>query len=337
MLSAIITGDEGNVTPDFINNSAKNEGGGIFFLSSNLLVKANVSINCIGNSASRGGAIALVSSQMKFFSAYPSNMTFTKNVAREFGGAIYINPDRLQHLQEYINYVNCTYAPCPYSNPYGMSSSNTKHSLYYSQNFAKFGCHDVYGASLQLCNGSFVNTNNNVGLSSVSGSPTRVCKCSRHKQPLCHDPSYIYITENVYPSETFTISAVIVGGEWGITTGTVYANFTQPNEYIKELKPSSQYTQQINSLLCTELKYNVYSYQSVELMLSVNLNLLASGYYQFCGNSSNYKESICKYFSPLYVNLNILPCPPGFSLLGSPPGCNCLTILSDLGVTCIQH
>ena len=333
MMSGIITGDEGDITLDFINNSAKNEGGGIFFLSSNLLIKGSVSINCTGNSASRGGAIALVSSQIKFLSTYPSSMTFVKNVATEFGGAIYINPDRLQHLQEYINYVNCTYAPCLYSNLYGMSSSNTKHSLYFSQNKATFGGYDVYGASLQLCNGSFVNTNDNISLSSVSGYPTRVCKCSRHKQPLCHDPSYIYITEDIYPSETFTISVVIVGGEWGITTGTVYATFTQPNAY-KQLKPSSQYTQQINSLQCTELEYNVYSYQSVELMLSVNPNLLASEYYQFCGNRSNYKQGICKYFSPLYINLNVLPCPPGFSLQGNPPGCNCLTTLSDLGVIC---
>ena len=331
MVSDIVTGDEGDVTLDFTNNSAKTEGGGVFFLSSNLLIKGNGSINFIGNLASRGGAIALVSSQIKFLSAYPSNMTFAKNNAREFGGAIYVNPDRLQHLQEYINYVNCTYAPCLYSNPYGMSSSN---SLYFSQNFAKFGGYDVYGASLQLCNGSFVNTKNNIGPSSVSGSPTRVCKCSRHKQPLCHDPSHIYTTENIYPSETFTISVVIVGGEWGITTGIVYANFTHPNAHTELLKPSSQYTQQINSLQCTELNYNVYSYQSVQLMLSVNLNLLVSEYYQFCGNSSNYEESICKYFSPLYINLNVLPCPPGFSLQGNPPGCNCLTILSDLGVIC---
>ena len=178
LLSTIITGDEGEVTLDFINNSAKNDGGGIFLLSSNLLVKDNVSINCIGNSASRGGAISLVSSQIRFLSEYPSNMTFVKNIAKEFGGAIYINPDRLQHLQEYIKYVNCTYAPCLYSNPYGMSSSNTKHGLYFSQNLATFGGYDVYGASMQLCNGSLVKSNNNISRSSVSGSPTRVCKCS---------------------------------------------------------------------------------------------------------------------------------------------------------------
>ena len=325
MSSVVITGNEGGVTLNFTNNSAKNEGGSIFFLSSNLLIKDNVSINCIGNSASRGGAIALVSSQIEFLSAYLSNVTFMKNNASQFGGAVYINPDRLQHLQEYINYVKCTYAPCLYSNPYG---NNTKHSLHFSQNSAKFGGNDVYGASIELCNGSYTKS-----VPSVSGSPTRVCKCSEHKQPQCHNPSYIYITEKIYPSETFTISAVIVGGEWGVTTGTVYANFTQPNAS-NHLKPSSQYTQGINNPHCTELKYNVYGYQSIELMLSVNLNLLASEYYQFCRNSSNYKQGVCKYFSPLYINLNVLPCPPGFSLQGNPPGCNCLTVLSDLGVVC---
>ena len=192
---------------------------------------------------------------MQLYLSQTTEQNLQKNVANEFGGAIYINPDRLQHLQEYISYVNCTYAPCLYSNPYGRK---TKHRLYFSENFAKFGGYDVYGASLQMCNGSFVNTKSTVGQSSVSGSPTRVCKCSEHKQPQCHNASYIYIAENIYPSETFTASAIIVGGEWGITTGTVYANFTQPNGN-KKLKPSSQHTQEINTLQCTELEYNVYS------------------------------------------------------------------------------
>ena len=46
----------------------------------------------------------------------------------------------------------------------------------------------------------------------------------------------------------------------------------------------------------------------------------------------------CKFCSPLYVNLTILPCPPGFSLqedLQTPgPVCDCYPVLASNGVEC---
>ena len=42
----------------------------------------------------------------------------------------------------------------------------------------------------------------------------------------------------------------------------------------------------------------------------------------------------CALISPLYINLNLLSCPPGFSLQGDPPGCDCYPVLTDNGVKC---
>lgn len=38
--------------------------------------------------------------------------------------------------------------------------------------------------------------------------------------------------------------------------------------------------------------------------------------------------------TPVYVNFTILPCLPGFVLLGDPPGCSCHHELINLNITC---
>ena len=332
MQSFITIGNGTNV--QFITNNAESEGGGIFLLSSKLSLENETNITFLSNSAARGGAIAFSMSQMEFASSTPPYMIFDNNSALEFGGAIYSNPDRLQHLQEYINYANCTYAPCLYYNPHGKSSNSTEHSLYFRNNSAKFGGDDVNGASLKLCNGSFAQIKN-TGLSHVSGYPTRVCKCTENNYPECHDQSYTHISQDIFPSQTFSISVAIVGGDWGTTTGIVYAKFAHPyyDHTGSILKPSSQYTQEVNSTQCSELHYNVYSNHSVELILSVDQNL-PRRHYLYCKDGGNFTKDSCKYFSPLYIHLNTLPCPPGFSLQDDPPGCDCNPVLSDNGIEC---
>ena len=323
--SDVSIGHGANLT--FINNSAKRAGGGILLLSSKLIVKDNVNMTFIGNSASRGGAMALLSTQMTFKSADSPNMTFINNSAREFGGGIYVNPDRLQPEYEYFeysNYVRCFY----YFDSDTESLAGTKYSFYFSNNSAEIG-DDIYGASLKLCSGSVVHFESSAGLSSISGHPTRVCRCTEHHQPQCDNPSVI-TTYNIYPSETFVIPIVVVGGDWGATTGTVYASFRQPN-ITSALEPDSQYTQYINRPKCTALSYNVHSKQSNQLTLSA---YLYRDVYSSCVNNGNYDPSVCQHFSPLSINLNVLPCPPGFSLQGDPPGCVCYSVLSDNGVKC---
>ena len=69
-------------------------------------------------------------------------------------------------------------------------------------------------------------------------------------------------------------------------------------------------------------------------MLSVNLNLLATEYYQFCGNSIQLQRKCMQILfsfvhQPQYNTLSTRILSAGKS-----PGCDCLTILSDLGVTC---
>ena len=113
----------------------------------------------------------------------------------------------------------------------------------------------------------------------------------------------------------------------------VYARFQQPYTS-STLKPSSQYTQWINTTKCTSLNYTVYSNQSVKLVLSTSSHFNLS-YFLTCDNmTQDYRANSCTFFSPVFLNLKFLPCPTGFSLQGDPPGCFCYRVLTDNGVNC---
>ena len=71
--------------------------------------------------------------------------------------------------------------------------------------------------------------------------------------------------------------------------------------------------------------------QSVQLVLSA---FLYSD--QTCNNNvtRKYYTKACTYLSPLQIDFTVLPCPPGFSLQGDPPGCYCYPVFTDNGVNC---
>ena len=261
--------------------------------------------------------MALLSSTLELVNG-SSNLTFESNSVKKKGGAIYVDPDKFQNtLQvQYDNYYHLL-DTCLYdTNP-----TNTQQCLYFTNNLAQVAGDDIYGASLEWCNGSVVHIHpkNNSSLSSVSGNPSRVCRCDEQHKPLCQNISGNHYSRSFYPGETIPVSVVVVGGDWGATPGMVYARF-QPPYTSSILKPFSQYNQWINESRCTSLNYTVCSDQSVQMVLS------ASSYsdialFQNCKNNTNqqYYAKACTFFSPLYINFSVLPCPPGFSLQGNPP------------------
>ena len=322
--SIMNTGTHTNMT--FISNSAiGGTGGAISLFSSMLNVGIDTVMTLINNLADRGGAMALqMSSTLNIASR--TNMKFVNNTAMEFGGAIDVYPDQLQLWKK--RYVE---TPCFYHN----QSSNTGTDIFhFINNSATIAGHDTYGTSLSLCPGAESHvriTINNTGLSSVSGDPTRVCKCDEKNQPQCHDISYVLTSQKIYPGETFTIPVVVVGGDWGTTPGTVHASFRHYHTS-QNLKPFSQYNQWLNTTQCTSLKYTVYGNETVQLMLSANTRKK----FHYCGDTitNYYNDSYCNYSSPVYIHLTSLSCPPGFSLQGEPPGCDCYPVLTDNGVKC---
>ena len=137
---------------------------------------------------------------------------------------------------------------------------------------------------MKLCNRNYAHIEN----IHVSGRPTRVCKCNMMNYPECHDQSYTQISENIHPGEVLPISVAIVGGDWGITTGILYAKFAHfyYDRSGSSLIPQSQYAQEIYRTQCSKLLYNVYGYNSAELILSVEQSL-ALTHYPYCNDDNS--------------------------------------------------
>ena len=168
----------------FINNTASINLGGAFYSYRSKFSIENATTRFINNSAVNGGAMALLSSTLELLNE-SSNLTFENNSAREKGGAIYVDPDKFQYALQ-IQYDNLYHLldTCLYdTNPW---PTNTQQYLNFINNVAQIAGDNIYGASLERCNGSVVHMHpkNNSSLSSVSGNPSRVCRCDKQYKPL---------------------------------------------------------------------------------------------------------------------------------------------------------
>ena len=228
--------------------------------------------------------------------------------------------------------------------------------LNFTSNLAKIGGDNVYGASLAYCKYSMSwrplqNCPINITVldtrgSSVSSDPIHVCICDNEGQPQCTNSSFTNMTKNVYPRERFTLSAAIVGSDYGMTVGVVHANLLTSSRAVPApiLEQGYQYSQWINNVSCKELTYSIYTEYNVQhsviMYLTVQYTknpeyLAERNYWKYCNSFHlQWYYSNCRY-SPVYINVTILPCPPGFTLLKSPSRCDCYPPLIEKGVQCV--
>ena len=157
--------------------------------------------------------------------------------------------------------------------------------------------------------------------------------CDNNGNPLCENNSYTLLNYTVYPGEIFTFPVVVVGEDFGLTTGNIYANIF-PLHY--SITPSfSPYVQVVSSVKkCSEVKLSIYSQGNdfvVIYLSTVQMDFIKA----LQPSASQCKSSSCYLTAPVFVNFTILPCPPGFALQGDPPQCDCYLVLTDnLSVTC---
>ena len=248
--TTIITGDS-----DF----AASDQPAISSYSSNITLSENVSF--ANNTGSRGGAMHLYSSTL--YMAAGANVSFFNNSATDKGGAIYVEPG--------LSSLNYVWSPCFYQ--LLDCSNNTNYTFYFSNNSAANGGDDIYGALLlddDICTMPWSGKCNlrvtvaSPSNSSNSSDPLRVCTCDNDGKPQCTSNSYLNNHLQVYPGEIFTVSAVVVGGDLGLTTGVVYAGFSLENS-VSRMQPTSQYSQLINSIAsCAQLNYTLYPEDGVQ-------------------------------------------------------------------------
>ena len=212
-------------------------------------------------------------------------------------------------------------------------------SLAYCQYYTSY----YYTSWHQNCPIIIIATTLDTRESSVSSDPIYVCMCDNEGRPQCTNSSFTNMSMSVYPSEKFTLSATIVGVDYGMTIGNVYANLFLASSGAATalvLEQGYQYSQWIDNVSCKELTYSIYTEHTQSVQHSVIMYLTA----QYTNNprylaDQNYRK-YCRYSfnsecqnSPIYINVTIPPCPLGF--LKSSSRCDCYPPLIEKGVQCV--
>ena len=331
----------------FIGNTATSSLGGALYCQDRVSLYIDMCSNLLfyNNSAGQGGAMYVqLFGSIKIGS--DSQVEFSSNTAMKFGGAIYVDDQ------------TCLF-----------TFNNSSSTVQFKNNLAKGGVGmNIYGASVKsmacmmrsLCGKNIFRyvPSLNSSLSSVSSNPKRVCLCDSNGKPQCANISSILVNRGkVYRGELFNISVVVVGYDFGVTIGTVNADFV-PSHDQGHSKPSlhpSQYRQLIGSsehVQCSNVSYNVYSLNNIQEMLQKTLCLHTSNIdvaYFLSKQTIERMINIYEYFkhtctditlltTPVLINITLLSgCPPGFTLTQKDDrlyGCDCFPVLQNYNFKC---
>ena len=207
-----------------------------------------------------------------------SSIHFQNNHAINYGGVFYITTEesyeRSVSLQDLIHSNEGGSLITSRTECFVHVEGSRSHARFtFINNTAGRGGDVLYGGLVALgydedwnCLLSFKNISDmseQSSLSLISFSPSRVCLCSETGEPDCltvADPA----THNIYPGQTITISAVVIGQDFARTTGSVFAQFLQAPYTTDsvDLEPR-QYSIAVEHSQCSKLEYTILS-QSVE-------------------------------------------------------------------------
>ena len=345
-----------------VNNCSFNNNAGVtstlYVHSVNLFFTGDtVFSNNVGNA---GGAIRM--SESTIWLDYNTNITFSNNTAGTVGGAIYVQEFTTPNFLDAVAAINEPSPPdCFYRLMFNAGANGHNLSLSalvnFEHNSAKMGGDDIYGSSLkgdcsitpdkqtrsyQVQNEIFHFYD--VGLSSVSSDVRRVCLCE-NGLPQCDSMAHIFKTISVTPGEKFNLSMVLVGGDFGTSTGGVYAS--RPFGVTSFALGSGQSLQQVNNnRRCTSLEYSVHtSDDEVQVVLSRDIITMLlpldipSVMNAVQSEINTYqKEGVIGQvlsYSPVVVNVELLPCPFGFAFNGDTSSCYCEEFLNNFVDSCV--
>jgi predicted outer membrane repeat protein len=262
----------------FIMNTAQIQGGAIYIeasVHSSIFVDNSSEFFLFNNSAFQGGAIYVIPSSFAVTVGYQSRVLFRNNTALDVGGAVYAEMQPAAPCLFMItDYSAEIYFLGNHANRgighhmYGTSVRNARCDYYHIGLVNKQG--KAYCWSSGITANGYINITFDPGvnetLSPVSSAPQRVCLCDSNGRPQCANFSQIFTNVSIYHGETFTLSAHVVGYDFGTTVGIVHAGFLNSNPF-SQLR-QSQYNQQVNSSkICTNLEYTVLTRYNRELLL----------------------------------------------------------------------
>ena len=323
------------------------------------VIHVHHTVSFINNTACKGAAMAFYGNSSLIVHK-GSHLHFINNHAENVGGAIFVDEKLptaafVYHMLLHTPHCFLWFADAKTSKDILLNARFT-----FSNNEAKNGGNAIYGGLSDTCLIAPILSKDDIesrhwtifiylrliskfeppiskDLSVISSDPVHVCFCENGKP----NHTALLINQARYPGETFTISAVVVGQMFGAVSGSVYARFI-PHDSDKEVPQLEelQQVQQTGSTQCSELSYTVLSSNRVVVLALTptsatvltypdidRLNKVISNY--------EYDEKSQTILSlPIYINITLRLCPPGFILSDHPARCVCDFQLEKNNFTC---
>ena len=305
------------------------------------------------NKAITGTAFILVQNSTLSL-AENSYIYFLNNHATNTGGVFHIATD--------IHWESDVFSLWPMTKCFLSTKCNRSQTKFvFVNNTAGMGGDILYGGQVALgldgnwncldnCLDSFksISSISQNGLSLISSDPSRVCLCNGTGQPDCltlADPT----PHSIYPGQSITISAVVVGQDFGTVAGFVYAQFLRTSPTGGPIQSESlQWVHPVTQRKCNHLSYTIPLQSEVfEAMLVLTAENYSHSSPSNCTYSVNPQSWEMQYrtsnvdpliysSNPVCVNISFLPCPPGFMLTTDPPfRCVCDHLLQQMhGIQC---
>ncbi len=328
------------------------------------LLAINSIINIMGNTifenntGSTGGAIYLFESSLTFTENL--NLLFLNNKAESTGGAIFVTEIGSPTLGDEIVRITTDPNPkCFYQLATNINNnSSTPSSITFINNTAMVGGNNIYGAALKdnctvtpnrlTKNHEIQNTLFNfqpISQSSVSSFPRRLCVCE-NGDPKCTDIDYIFINKSVTPGEKIPIEVMLVGYDFGGTTGGIFAKVLQTaiennatkNEARVSIISKGEETQIDKIKFCTTVNYSVRGKSNTTttfILTSSSLNAEAIERYldilftrpRISTDIQNFNDigviGTVLLFTPIFITAHLLPCPMGLEIDNKTGTCGC--------------
>ena len=290
----------------FCNNSAENNGGAVELLESNMTLTGSVLF--MENKAIYGGGVFIfytadsrISHPKFIIFQEPSDILFYSNVARQFGGALYIDKEN-SDCKKLSNYsiFNCFFT---------VNGSVNFVKLNFKGNEAFDGT-AIYGGAIQYCQLEVGNQKQR-GYQVLQNLTNTSSIKIQNEYGSC-DSNKIYLCNGTYPhivqrGQVFNISVNVLG------------EFNHP---IYDSIALSQYDYNLQNTDITSQPYNNFRKKGCR---TVGFSILS----EHSSINLTLHPTDCLYFAAtLTVNIKLANCPPGYELIGI--SCNCLESISEV-------
>ena len=291
------------------------------------------------------GAAMILQQKSVIKLALNSSLLFIGNHATSVGGAVYVDSNTFYGVDSENSETITLYSVC--------SFQFLGNGPIFINNSAGNGGDVVYGGHMGLANAAYgsncltqfkqvsvINQTNTMSV--ISSQPSRVCLCNSTGQPDCLT---IFHSHTVYPGESISLPAVVVGQDFGAGAGSVYGQFLSSD--VDSRLEQWQYSQLVAQTHCNQLTYSILAAptHSTVLVLTVvetaqvqvvsndSVHSALEQFKAFQNGNGRFPQDLLDF--PVYINISVQPCPLGFSLSESPYQCVCSPQLRKLpGVKC---